>query len=92
MEKRGPVSIVLTYDFVNWVIPALKKFPPGPAPLPRVKRMHYNRDGTTLLWRPDLSRAPAKNSPQGIPNPIPLLRLPLKPPIMAHPMNIPFLL
>lgn len=27
MEKKGPDSIILTYDFLKWTIPALKKFP-----------------------------------------------------------------
>ncbi len=27
MEKKGPDSITLTYDFLKWAIPALKKFP-----------------------------------------------------------------
>jgi len=27
MERQGPDSITLTYDFPKWSIPALKKFP-----------------------------------------------------------------
>ncbi len=51
MEKKGPDSITLTYDFLKWAIPALKKFPRDQRHFQDAGKQPYDKDATTLPWR-----------------------------------------
>jgi len=55
MEKQGPDSTTLTYDFLKWAIPTLKKFPRDQRHFQDAGKQPYDRDAMTLPWRTSTS-------------------------------------
>jgi len=71
MEKRGPDGITLTYDFLKWAIPTLKKFPRDQRHFQDAGKQLYDKDGTSLPSRA-LHNGRQQNKPsRQCPNPTP---------------------